>query len=131
VTRRLFESSALLPRASLRFELQQGSARGHSALGSGPAEGFALRAADGSLRAYANECPHRGQPVDVGDGKLFQADGSIECQAHGAFFDPASGACVRGPCVGAALRALEVSERDGAVWLAERVEEEFDEGSGL
>ena len=115
--RRLFSTVDLRPRSSLRFELGQGSSRGHAALGSGPREGFALRTGDGTLRAFVNECPHRGQPVDLGDGKLFQPDGTLECQAHGAYFDPESGRCVGGPCLGDALRPLPVEERAGEIWL--------------
>ena len=115
--RRLCNTADLRARTSLRFELGQGSSSGHAALGSGPREGFALRTDGGVLRAFVNECPHRGQPVDLGDGKLFQPDGTLECQAHGAWFDPDSGRCVGGPCVGDALRPLPVEERAGEVWL--------------
>ena len=115
--RRLCSAADLRARSSVRFELGRGSSSGHAALGSGPAEGFAVRTESGAVRAFINECPHRGQPVDLGDGKLFQPDGTLECQAHGAHFDPASGLCVRGPCVGSALRTLPVKERAGGVWL--------------
>jgi len=81
------------------------------------AEGFAYRAPDGAVRAFVNVCPHRAQPVALGDGRLFNAAGEIECQAHGARFDPLTGACVGGPCLGAALVPLPVAERDGAIWL--------------
>ena len=70
-----------------------------------------------ALRAFVNVCPHRAQPVALGDGRLFNAAGEIECQAHGARFDPLTGACVGGPCLGAALVPLPVAERDGAIWL--------------
>lgn len=117
MARLLFAASALKARESLRFELGHGSSKGHSALGEGPAEGFALRTAAGQLCAYVNECPHRREPVDLGDGKLFQKDGTLECQAHGAFFEPATGLCVEGPCEGDALRPLAVREQDGFIWL--------------
>lgn len=118
--RRLFDADALRPRSSLRFELGEASQRGHSALGAGPAEGFALRTANAELRAYVNVCPHRASPVDLGDGKLFHSNGTLECQSHGAYFDPSTGVCVDGPCVGKALQPLPIEERDGAVWLLEQ-----------
>lgn len=100
---------------SVRFEL--GAVPGR--FGPQPREGFALAAPDGTPRAFLNVCPHRGQPVDLGDGRLFLPDGNLECQAHGAVFDPATGACVRGPCAGDRLRALRVEVRAGAVFVAD------------
>lgn len=104
---KLFELSALRPGQSIRFALDE------------QREGFALRTSDGSVRAYLNVCPHRAQPVDLGDGKLWLPSGQIECSAHGARFDPGTGACAGGPCEGRALTPLTVEVREGAVWLAE------------
>ena len=80
-------------------------------------EAFALRTADGVLRVYLNVCPHRAQPVDLGDGRLYNRAGEIECAAHGARFDPATGACLGGPCDGTGLLSLQIEERDGTAWL--------------
>jgi len=104
---KLFELTQLRASSSLRFPLDA------------QREGFAVRAPDGSVRAYLNVCPHRLQPVDVGDGRLWTSAGRLECQAHGAQFDPASGACTGGPCYGQPLTRLAIEERDGAVWLVE------------
>jgi len=103
---RLFELKDLLQGASVRFPLDP------------LREGFAVRAPDGSVHAYVNVCPHRLQPVDVGDGRLFTNSGQLECGAHGARFDPATGACTGGPCDGHGLTRLPIEERDGAAWLA-------------
>ena len=104
-------SSAGLPRgASIRFPLEPPRPYAE--------EGFAHRAPDGTVRAWVNVCPHRAQPVDLGDGKLFNAIGEIECQAHGARFDPSSGACVGGPCIGNELRPVEIAESDGEIRAA-------------
>ena len=54
---KLFELAELRPRESLRFPL-------------GQLEGFAVRDASGSVHAYLNVCPHRAQPVDIGDGRM-------------------------------------------------------------
>ncbi len=104
---KLFDLSELKPRDSVRFPLRVG-------------EGFAVRDASGAVHAYVNVCPHRAQPVDVGDGRLWLPSGEIECQAHGARFDPATGECRGGPCNGRALTRLAIEERDGSAWeLAE------------
>lgn len=107
---KLFELADLQSGGSLRFPLPQG-------------EGFAVRDASGAVRAYVNICPHRAQPVDVGDGRLWLPSGEIECQAHGARFDPRSGECTGGPCNGRSLTPLPIEERDEAAWLANPLED--------
>jgi nitrite reductase/ring-hydroxylating ferredoxin subunit len=107
---KLFELADLQPGRSVRFPLNAA------------VEGFAVRDASGAVRAYVNICPHRFQPVDVGDGRLWQASGEIECQAHGARFDPSTGACTGGPCNGQPLSRLEIEERDGAAWLLQALD---------
>ena len=101
---KLFALSDLRERDSVRFPLRP------------QVEGFAIRVGD-EIRAYVNICPHRAQPVDVGDGRLWLPSGIIECQAHGARFDPLSGACLGGPCDGRALTALQLELRDDGAWL--------------
>ncbi len=76
-----------------------------------------MRSRAGDVCAYLNVCPHRLQPVDAGDGRLFLPNGEIECSAHGARFDPASGGCTGGPCGSQALTPIPIEERDGAIWL--------------
>ncbi len=112
---KLFDLAALPPGGSVRFPL--GTVQGR--FGPVEQEGFALRASDGTVRAYLNVCPHRAQPVDLGDDRLFLPSGEIECSAHGARFDPGSGDCTGGPCEGRSLTPLCIEERDGQVWLAE------------
>jgi nitrite reductase/ring-hydroxylating ferredoxin subunit len=104
---KLFELADVRRGGSVRFPLAQG-------------EGFAVRDASGAVRAYVNICPHRAQPVDVGDGRLWLPSGEIECQAHGARFDPRTGDCTGGPCNGSALTPLLIDEHDGAAWLQSR-----------
>lgn len=112
---KLFDLRDLPPGGSLRFPLPSVRDRfGPLAL-----EGFAYRAVDGAVRAWVNLCPHRAQAVDLGDGRLFNSLGEIECHHHGARFDPSSGLCVGGPCPGTSLQPLEVREQDAALWLTE------------
>ena len=99
---KLFDLADLKPRESVRFTLGPGL------------EGFAVRDATGEVRAYLNVCSHRAQPVDVGDGRLWLPSGEIECQAHGARFDPATGACSGGPCDGRPLTSLAIAVGAGA-----------------
>jgi len=82
----------------------------------GPA--FAVRYA-GCAVAYLNRCAHKLVELDWQEGEFFDADRRhFVCATHGALYDPASGSCVGGPCRGAKLTAIPVSEADGAVWLA-------------
>ena len=106
---KLFELAELRRRGSVRFSLGLGR------------EGFAVLDATGTVRAYLNVCPHRAQPVDVGDGRLWLDSGEIECQAHGARFDPSTGACLGGPCAGQGLTALTIEQREGAAWTCATV----------
>jgi nitrite reductase/ring-hydroxylating ferredoxin subunit len=110
---KLFELRDLSDRASVRFPLPPIRGRfGPLAL-----EGFAYYASDGTVRAWVNLCPHRAQPLDLGDGRLFNSLGEIECAAHGARFEPSTGSCVAGPCPSASLQPVRIREQDGAVML--------------
>lgn len=121
--KRVCDLRALAAGASVRFELAPTPGR----FGWIPREGFALLGPDGAPRAYLNVCPHRGQPVDVGDGRLRLPDGRLECQAHGAVFDAATGACVGGPCAGAGLRALALEVRGAALFVGDDAAELADD----
>jgi nitrite reductase/ring-hydroxylating ferredoxin subunit len=112
---KLFDLRDLPPGGSIRFPLPPVRGRfGPLAL-----EGFACRAPGGAVRAWVNLCPHRAQPVDLGDGRLFNSLGEIECHHHGARFDPSSGLCVGGPCPGHFLQPLPIEQRDAAVWIVD------------
>ena len=121
--RKLCASTELRQGESIRFELAPLEGRFGPVL----LEGFALRT-DAGVRGYLNLCPHRGQPVDTGDGRLFVA-GALECQAHGARFDPVTGRCTGGPCDGSGLSPLHLEEDNGAIWLVE-AGDPLDDGVG-
>lgn len=121
--KRICASSDLRAGGSVRFPLRTVQGR----FGAVELEGFAHRAPDGSARAWMNVCPHRAQPVDLGDGRLFSQDGSVECQAHGAYFDPSSGLCVAGACPGRSLSALPIEERDQVIWLHDAHDDSMEE----
>jgi len=81
-------------------------------------EAFAVRF-QGELRAYVNRCTHRELALDLGEGTFFSESGrTLRCKAHGARFDPLTGACVGGLCPeGSALTSLRVEERDGVLYF--------------
>ncbi|HPR06210.1 MAG TPA: Rieske 2Fe-2S domain-containing protein [Denitromonas sp.] len=84
---------------------------------SGTQPAFVVRF-EGQPRAFVNQCAHVPVELDWQEGAFFDADGRyLICATHGATYDPVSGACVFGPCRGAALKKLAVVETDGGVWL--------------
>lgn len=68
------------------------------------------------IDAYRNDCPHARLPLDLVPGRLMARDGRhLLCANHGALFEPETGLCVRGPCVGRRLARVGAEVRDGAV----------------
>lgn len=85
----------------------------------GSAESLILYRDGGSVRAWLNVCPHAGRRLDWAPGQFLRSrEGLLVCAVHGASFELESGGCVAGPGRGQALRAVPVTTRDGAVWLA-------------
>lgn len=77
-----------------------------------PLEGFVLKF-EQELVAYRNRCPHWTVDLDMGDGRFWSSKlDRIYCKTHGALFQPLTGLCDAGPCVGASLEKFEV-EREG------------------
>jgi nitrite reductase/ring-hydroxylating ferredoxin subunit len=70
--------------------------------------------------AYINECMHQSTELDWNPGDFFdESKLYLICASHGALYEPESGLCIAGPCRGARLAAVEVSERDGGIFCAE------------
>ena len=62
---------------------------------------------EGNLFAYINRCPHIGITLDWVDNQFFTVDSRyLICANHGAVFEPPTGECVWGPCVGASLQSV-------------------------
>ena len=81
-----------------------------------PARAFALRF-DGRVVAYLNRCVHVPAEMDWQPGEfLDSAKEYILCASHGAEYEPLTGHCAGGPCGRGSLIALDVRERDGAVY---------------
>ncbi len=72
----------------------------------------------GNFFAYVNRCPHLGLTLDWVDNQFFSVDKRyVMCANHGAVFEPATGECVWGPCVGTALEQLTLSIRGDKIFL--------------
>lgn len=79
---------------------------------------FVVRFA-GEVRAYRNSCPHTGISLNWLPDQFFDAECRLlQCSMHGALFQPLTGECVHGPCVGDRLERLPVEIREGLVYLA-------------
>ena len=73
---------------------------------------------EGTLRVYANRCPHRGTELDWLPGRFLDASGRhLHCATHGALFRPDTGECIAGPCRGQALEEIPFTVREGLVSL--------------
>ena len=61
----------------------------------------------GTWRVFSNTCPHRRLRLDRAGQLSFTADKSLlVCVNHGAKFQPLTGKCVAGPCVGKQLQPV-------------------------
>lgn len=70
--------------------------------------------------AYLNQCPHLGLELDWLPGEVFDLENAnLMCATHGARFDPQSGLCISGPCVGQTMVALKLKILDGVVYVQE------------
>jgi nitrite reductase/ring-hydroxylating ferredoxin subunit len=93
----------------------------------GKGRGFEFRRHDpvfvvrwqGALYAYRNFCPHQGTTLDWKPDAFFAPDGKhLMCATHAAWFDPDTGLCVGGPCLGAHLKPAAIAvDEDGMIRL--------------
>ena len=81
---------------------------------------FILLRWQGETIVYRNRCPHAGTPLDWIPDRFFDRSGDyLFCAAHGASFEPDTGLCVDGPCVGDVLDRCSFEVIDGVVTLTE------------
>lgn len=79
------------------------------------APAFAVRY-DQQAVAYLNRCAHIPTEMDWQPGKFWDQDKRyLICAVHGALYDPPQGTCVSGPCRGAKLVPIGLTEREGVV----------------
>ncbi len=97
--------------------IREGQARGFDPSNTGTDTVFALRRA-GIVRVYRNCCPHQKVFLEYYKDRFLSANGErIICSAHGAHFEPDTGLCIHGPCLGQSLQALPYSVLEGWLWL--------------
>lgn len=100
-------------------DLAEGQARGFAVKEDGEAKVIVLRR-EGRVHGWLDLCPHYtgGTPMAWRRDAYLNADGSrIVCFSHNALFDPETGECTDGPCLGKRLRRIPLVEAEGAVRL--------------
>ena len=66
------------------------------------------------IRVYENACPHQGTPLETFPDRFLTADQQfLLCTTHGAEFRLEDGLCLRGPCAGQALKAVDFRLENG------------------
>ncbi|MCA9705587.1 MAG: Rieske 2Fe-2S domain-containing protein [Myxococcales bacterium] len=111
-----------VPRLAQRIEVADVASLAHGEArtftfddGEHEGRGFVLMLHEGEgpeLHAYRNRCAHVSFDLDMGTGEFFTAKLSrIYCRTHGACYEPRTGVCDRGPCVGARLEKFAVERR--------------------
>jgi len=82
--------------------------------------------------AYQNLCKHLPVTLDLNDNNFFNHDKTlIQCQMHGALYEIETGLCVGGPCEGAKLHPLAMTEKADSLVISfpdELVAEEVFDG---
>lgn len=74
---------------------------------------------EGEVCCWLNHCQHFTHvKLDKGSGATMR-DGEVVCTNHGAYFESDSGRCTFGPCEGAYLDEVDVTTRDGEVFLTD------------
>ncbi len=59
--------------------------------------------------AYKNKCQHLAVELDWDNNEFFEEEEKfIVCTTHGALYEPSTGKCFMGPCLGKNLEVLEV-----------------------
>jgi nitrite reductase/ring-hydroxylating ferredoxin subunit len=72
---------------------------------------------EGNHFAYVNRCPHTGITLDWVNNQFFSSDNRyLMCATHGAVFEPPTGECIWGPCVGLALQSMPIVIDDGQIY---------------
>ena len=95
-------------------DIPDGGARGFEPAPGGLTGLFAVRRGE-TVHVYVNACPHLGISLDGAPDRFLTADGTLLiCSNHGAVFRIEDGYCLRGPCSGLSLEAVET-------WITDEV----------
>ena len=66
--------------------------------------------------AYENRCPHQQVALNWSPHTFFDPNHEfIQCSMHGAWFQPDTGLCVRGPCLHRQLQSFPVRIEQGQI----------------
>ncbi len=77
---------------------------------------------NGKIYAYLNHCAHLSVELDWIEGQFFDTSGVyLICAAHAATYEPDTGRCISGPCVGAFLIPINVEERGGNIYNLQEI----------
>ena len=96
-------------------DVPEGGARGYDPAGTGQDTLFAVRR-QGVLHLWRDRCPHAGTPMAWRRHAYMNAAGDrIVCAAHGAQFEPDTGLCVIGPCLGERLQPVAFAIGGGEI----------------
>ena len=72
---------------------------------------------EGRHFAYINRCPHTGITLDWVNNQFFSSDGRyLMCATHGAVFEPPSGECIWGPCLGLSLQSVPIEIEEERIY---------------
>jgi nitrite reductase/ring-hydroxylating ferredoxin subunit len=83
---------------------------------------------EGEYFAYVNRCRHVGISLDWVDNQFFTEDSRyLICANHGATYEPKTGECVWGPCVGASLQGVQLEIKAGKIFASCPVSDGDDE----
>jgi nitrite reductase/ring-hydroxylating ferredoxin subunit len=90
--------------------------------GDWPPSGFVVRVGN-KVHAYFNRCPHALRPLNFLPDRFLSPDGGlIQCTAHGALFEKATGFCIAGPCLDESLRRIAVRVVGDSICLDETLD---------
>lgn len=85
--------------------------------GSWPVAFFLVRVG-AAVFAYLNRCPHAGHQLNWIPHRFFNRERTLlVCASHGAAFEPDSGLCVGGPCLGDSLVSLPLAQESGRILI--------------
>jgi len=71
----------------------------------------------GNVRAWVNACPHFQLPLNAQPDRFLNKNATkLTCAHHYARFNPESGECIEGPCMGDKLLPVPVS-LEGQSWV--------------
>ncbi len=76
---------------------------------------------DSIAYAFVNHCMHMQRRLDCEKQTIFHASGTLlSCSMHGFVFEPTTGECLSPVCAGQKLQAIQLLEREGNIYVADK-----------